>query len=460
MREQDFSSNVSKALNKVAFVLEKEEAKKNAMNKVPAVRLSAEGKDRMVLTYGKRNINIIEAADTDESRDSAFYAKLGQDGLNQSKLLKQSGILDDILGGVVELDIYNSIMNRIDTVMLDSIIKAELENFGIKAKYEYAIFNRAKMPEIISEKNKVNVDIILKEGYKTQLFPNDPVADVNFLRLWFPNQRGYLINSMWTMLAISVAIMLCIMLLFSYSIGTIYRQKKLSDIKNDFINNMTHELKTPIATISLACEAMNDPDMQKSEKAMSTYIGMINDENKRLGVLVENVLRTAIFEQGEMQLRVNKVDMHEVIKQVIRNIEIQVKKKKGEIVTHLDAGNAIVDGDNLHLTNVVYNLIDNAIKYSDSAPKVEIFTRDEMHGIAIAFRDNGIGITKENQRKIFDKLYRVPTGNVHNVKGFGLGLSYVKGVVEKHHGTVDVDSEFKKGSTFTIHIPRKYEKEN
>lgn len=460
LREQDFGSNVSKALNKVVFVLEKEEAKKNALNKSSSIRLSSSGKDKMVLTYGKRNINIIEGADLDESRDSAFYAKLGPEGLNQSELLKQSGIIDDILGGVVELDIYNSIANRLDTTFLDSLIKAELENFGIKAKYEFAVFNRAKMPEIISEKNKPNVDLFLKEGYKAQLFPGDAMADINYLRLWFPNERGYLINSMWSMLAIAVALMLCIMFLFSYSIGIIYRQKKLSDIKNDFINNMTHELKTPIATISLACEAMNDPDMQKSARAMSTYIGMINEENKRLGVLVENVLRTAIFEQGEMQLRVNRVDIHEVIRQVIRNIEIQVKKKQGEIITHLDAGNTVIEGDNLHLTNVIYNLIDNAVKYSETAPRVEIYTRDEMNGIAIAFKDNGIGISKENQRKVFDKLYRVPTGNVHNVKGFGLGLSYVKGVIEKHHGTVDVESEVKKGSTFTIHIPRKYEKEN
>jgi signal transduction histidine kinase len=177
-------------------------------------------------------------------------------------------------------------------------------------------------------------------------------------------------------------------------------------------------------------------------------------------VLVENVLRTAIFEQGEMQLRINKVNLHEVIEQVIRNIEIQVKKKKGQIIKHLDASNPIIEGDHLHITNVIYNLIDNGIKYSETEPTIEIYTRDELSGIAIDFKDNGIGISRENQRKIFDKLYRVPTGNVHNVKGFGLGLSYVKGVIEKHNGTVEVESEVKKGSTFTIHIPRKYEKES
>ena len=250
------------------------------------------------------------------------------------------------------------------------------------------------------------------------------------------------------------------LILFSFSINTIYRQKKLSEIKNDFINNMTHELKTPIATISLACEALSDPDMRTGEKAIANYVGMIRDENKRLGVLVENVLRTSIFEQGQMKLKVQQFDIHQVVLGVISNIEIQVKARSGQIVTRFYAKNSVVKGDQLHITNVVYNLIDNAVKYSDGSPLVEIETHDESGAIAISFKDHGIGISKENQRKVFDKLFRVPTGNIHNVKGFGLGLSYVKGVLEKHGGTVDVESEIRKGSTFTIHIPIEHEKEN
>jgi two-component system phosphate regulon sensor histidine kinase PhoR len=249
-------------------------------------------------------------------------------------------------------------------------------------------------------------------------------------------------------------------LLFSYSIRTIYRQKKLSDVKNDFINNMTHELKTPIATISLACEALNDPDMRAAEGSVKTYVGMISDENKRLGVLVENVLRTAIFEQGDMHLRIDTLNIHDIIKSVIRNVAIQVKQRQGSVMTQLNAVDPLIEGDALHLTNVVYNLIDNAIKYSDEKPVVQISTEDGENELIIRFADNGIGISRENQSRVFDKLYRVPTGNVHNVKGFGLGLSYVKGVIEKHHGAVKLDSEPKKGSTFTLHIPRIHEKEN
>jgi two-component system phosphate regulon sensor histidine kinase PhoR len=211
---------------------------------------------------------------------------------------------------------------------------------------------------------------------------------------------------MGTMLTTSAILMLLIMILFSFSINTIYRQKKLSEIKNDFINNMTHELKTPIATISLACEALSDPDMRTGEKAIANYVGMIRDENKRLGVLVENVLRTSIFEQGQMKLKVQQFDIHQVVLGVISNIEIQVKARSGQIVTRFYAKNSVVKGDQLHITNVVYNLIDNAMKYSDGSPLVEIETHDE------------------------------------------------------HGGTVDVESEIRKGSTFTIHIPIEHEKEN
>jgi two-component system, OmpR family, phosphate regulon sensor histidine kinase PhoR len=462
LREQDFASNVSKSLAKVAEKLEKVETEKLALQAAirNSVSLSSEGDSTLVMKYGKREVKQLARKTLEESRDSVFYNQLGKNGLEQGKILEQSGILDDIMGGMVELDIYQSIQERVDSSLLDSLLRFELEERGIKAEYVYGIFNKLHQPELMQGGAEMFKENFFTEGYKTQLFPNDPISDPNYLRIWFPEEQKYLLRSMWSMLATSVVLLLVIMFLFSFSIGTIYRQKKLSDVKNDFINNMTHELKTPIATISLACEALNDPDMRTSEKALTSYVGMINEENKRLGVLVENVLRTAIFEQGEMQLRLQKIDMHQVIQQVIKNIEIQVRKKSGSIITHLDASDPTVEGDVLHLTNVVYNLIDNAIKYSEGKPNVEIYTRNEVDGVAVAFKDNGMGISRENQRRIFDKLYRVPTGNVHNVKGFGLGLSYVKGVLEKHKGSIEVESEMKKGSTFTIHIPKKHEKES
>lgn len=462
LRQQDFASNVSKALHEVADKLEWIEARQLSEGQLirPSVSIAAGSSSALVFSYGKNDQALINERDLEVSRDSVFYRTLGETGPEQGRILEQSGILDDILGGLVEVDIYTSIQERINSQLLDSLIQAALENRGIKARHEYAVFNKLHQIEILEEGATADAAMFIQEGYFTQLFPNDPIADPNFLRIWFPDERRYLLASMWAMLMTSAILLLVIMLLFSASIRIIYRQRKLSEVKNDFINNMTHELKTPIATISLACEALNDPDMRSSERALGTYVGMISEENKRLGVLVENVLRTAIFEQGEMQLRREKINLHQVIRQVIQNIEIQVRKRKGDIIVHLDASDPVVEGDSLHLTNVVYNLIDNAIKYSADIPQVEIFTRDEMDSVAIAFRDNGIGISRENQKRIFEKLYRVPTGNIHNVKGFGLGLSYVKGVVEKHGGTVDVSSELKRGSTFTIHLPRNHEKEN
>lgn len=462
LREQDFASNVSDALGQVADRLERLEALEYAdlAASRPSVSLSTASGEDLVLRYGKKDVEVVDGRALAAGRDSVFFGQLGTPGIDQGRILEQTGILDDIMGGLIELDIYTSVSERVDSALMDSLIRSALEERGIRARYEYAIFNKFNQPELIHPDARGNVERFLAEGYKTQLFPSDPISDPNFLRIWFPDQRKYLLSSMWMMLATSATLLLVIMLLFSYSIRTIYRQKKLSDLKNDFINNMTHELKTPIATISLACEALSDPDMRKSEKATGTYLGMIQDENRRLGVLVENVLRTAIFEQGEMQLRVQRINLHSVIEQVIRNIEIQARKKKGEIITHLDASNPVVEGDSLHLTNVIYNLLDNAIKYSQEGMRVEIFTRDGVDRVAIAVKDNGMGISRENQRRIFDKLYRVPTGNVHNVKGFGLGLSYVRGVVEKHGGTVEVESELKKGSTFTIDIPRVHEKEH
>jgi two-component system phosphate regulon sensor histidine kinase PhoR len=259
---------------------------------------------------------------------------------------------------------------------------------------------------------------------------------------------------------VSAVLILTIMFAFSYTITTIFRQKKISEIKNDFINNMTHELKTPISTISLACEALSDPVMRSSEKRMKNFVRMISDENQRLGVLVENVLRSAILDRGEMDLNVDRINLHELAQNVIKNIAIQVNKKGGSIKTDLQAVNPVIMGDRIHLTNVIYNMLDNAIKYSPDSPLVKVSTKDHRNGMLISFSDKGIGVSKENQKKIFDKLYRVPTGDIHDVKGFGLGLSYVKVIVEKHHGEIWVESELNKGSTFNIYLPANHEEQH
>ena len=218
---------------------------------------------------------------------------------------------------------------------------------------------------------------------------------------------------------------------------------------------MTHEFKTPISTISLATEMLNDKTIKNSPEKISTFLNMINSENKRLSLLVENILQTAILDKGELKLQKLDVDIHNLIEQTIDNIKLQVENKEGKITTQLDATSPIIYADRGHITNIIFNLIDNALKYTNAQPEIKISTQNKDDGIYISVQDNGIGISKENQKKIFDTMFRVPTGNIHNVKGFGLGLSYVKTVVEKHNGTISVDSTLNQGSTFTIYLPNK-----
>jgi two-component system phosphate regulon sensor histidine kinase PhoR len=258
---------------------------------------------------------------------------------------------------------------------------------------------------------------------------------------------------MWVLLLVSLAFMLTLIFSFYYTISTIFKQKKLSEIKNDFISNMTHEFKTPISTISLAVEVLNDKSVEKSQERISNYVKMIGDENKRLSLLVENILQTAILDKGEFKLKIQNIDIHTLIEQSIHNIKLQVENKDGEIYTDLNAVRAVIQADRIHLTNIIFNLIDNALKYSKEKPVIKITTSSDEEGVFISVQDNGIGISKENQKRIFDTMYRVPTGNIHNVKGFGLGLSYVKAVVEKHGGSIKVESELGKGSTFTLYLP-------
>jgi len=278
--------------------------------------------------------------------------------------------------------------------------------------------------------------------------------------MYFPNENAFILKSMWMMLAISAIFVLIIIFAFYYSISTIFKQKKLSIIKNDFINNMTHELKTPISTISLACEALNDTGIANSKETQGRFVNMINEENKRLGVLVENVLQSAVIDKGELKLQKESFNIHDVIDRAVKNVKIQVEQKRGQIAVSKLATKVQVYADNVHITNVIYNLLDNANKYTAIQPSIEITTEDIVGGIVIKVKDNGVGISKENQKKIFEKLYRVPTGNVHDVKGFGLGLSYVKAIVEKHDGTINVESTLGKGSTFVLTLPIEKEKDH
>tara|TARA_B100000676_G_C18039963_1_gene824265 strand:+ start:373 stop:1878 length:1506 start_codon:yes stop_codon:yes gene_type:complete len=349
---------------------------------------------------------------------------------------------------------YGKLIENINPHSLAEILKKELRNHGIKTKFHIGLFSNNRL--VVKEKG-IDTDNFLKSPYTVQLFqgPSFFYNNNDFLSLYFPKERGYLIGSVGPAITLSSIFILAILITFWITFATVVRQKKLAVIKNDFINNMTHELKTPISTISLACEVLNDEDIPKTTEKTTHYVNVINSENKRLGTLVENVLQSAVLDKGDFKLKLYELDVHQTIQNVIGQARVRIEAANGSITSQLNAEMPNITADKVHLTNVISNLIDNAIKYSPNGPKIQIKTKNLNNGIVIAVQDCGIGISKENITKIFDKLFRVPTGNVHDVKGFGLGLSYVKAIVDKHQGTIKVSSQIGKGSTFSIHLPFK-----
>jgi two-component system, OmpR family, phosphate regulon sensor histidine kinase PhoR len=371
-------------------------------------------------------------------------------------LQHKNDMVNDIFDELVSINVYNDYDVNVDTVFLDSLIRNELLEKGIDAEYKFTILNHSGSRMHYKRISKNSGGEFAKQKFQVNLSPDNIFIQPKYLTLYFPDQSSYILRTMWWMLFASGVFILVIILSFHYTVTIIFRQKKLSEIKNDFISNMTHEFKTPISTISLACEVLNDASIEKSPERVTNYVKVIGEENKRLSTLVENILQTAILDKGEFKLKVQEVDVHGIIQQAINNIRLQVENREGQIITRLDAEQHVLEADKVHLTNIIYNLMDNALKYTDQKPVIEISTKNANNGILISVRDNGIGISKENQKKIFDTLYRVPTGNIHNVKGFGLGLSYVKAVVEKHGGTISVESELGKGSTFGIFMPYRH----
>ena len=266
------------------------------------------------------------------------------------------------------------------------------------------------------------------------------------------NLEKSIIKSFSSIFLISISLITIVIGTFFYSIKIINNQKKITLIKSDFINNMTHELKTPIATIGLACEALKDENIELNKPMKDKFLSTITNENERLGKLVETVLQNTISDKGTPELKLEIFNIEEIIEKAMKSIQLSFDKKEGSIETDFMALNKIVEADKLHITNVIYNLLDNSLKYSENKPHVKISTRDVIGGLVIRIKDNGIGIAKDNQEKIFEKLYRVPTGNIHNVKGFGLGLSYVRSIMELHQGTIKVESKLDQGSTFLLNL--------
>ena len=367
-------------------------------------------------------------------------------------LLKKINLLDDFFEDIFNLGKFKPIEKRLDPYLLDSLIFQELLKKGVKTEYEFGIFNPNRGQLIVQKTGKYSKDL-LNRNYAYILFPSDMYLNPEYLMLYFPKEKSFLMMQLWLMLIVSMSLIIIIIFSFSYSVFTVFKQKKLSEMKNDFVNNMTHEIKTPISTISLACEVLGDNDIEKTEALFSTYINVIKQENKRLETLTEHILQTATLEKGQLLLRKEEIDLHQIISQAVNNVGFHVMQKSGSIEQKLMANKSIILADKVHITNLIYNLLDNANKYSPEKPKITISTENNSKGVIIKITDYGIGISKTNQKKIFDKFSRISTGNVHDIKGFGLGLSYVKAIVTKHQGSIEIESELKKGSVFTVFLP-------
>jgi two-component system phosphate regulon sensor histidine kinase PhoR len=368
------------------------------------------------------------------------------------RFIKKSGMVSDIFKELFKLNVESNVEDRVRPEIIDSLLKVKFEEVGIKTPFEFGIYDLINNKLFIDHESK-NADQLMKSQFRVRLFPHDIFVHPDYLLVYFPKQRSYIFSNLIFIFSISSLFLVVIILSFYYTINTILKQKKVSEIKNDFINNMTHELKTPISTISLACEAMGDPDINRAGRLMDNYVKMIAEENKRLGLLVENVLQTAILDKGDFKLKTEQIDISQVLEKVTQSLGMHLDRKKGKIDLKYNTERLLLEADPVHITNVMYNLIDNAIKYSKTEPHISISVSETDKGMGIELADNGIGISKDQQKRIFEKLYRVPTGNVHNVKGFGLGLSYVKAIIDKHFGTIKVESELGKGSKFLITLP-------
>lgn len=337
------------------------------------------------------------------------------------------------------------------------LIKADLETqveFGVYSK-EMARFVIANGAYVINsgleDPDFSPYNSLLESPFKFELFDTDPIAP-GILALYFPNKNKYLWRSAKANLLATAFLIFIILGCFGYTIYVIFRQKKVSEMKNDFINNMTHEFKTPIATISLASDSIENPKVIENPDRVQKFVGIIKQENQRMLTQVEKVLNLARIDKRDFQLELNYIDLHEILREVIDSFRLTLDSKGGHITAQLEASNCRIKGDETHIGNIFYNLIDNAQKYVEGAPEISVRSYNKKGKIFVSVKDNGIGISKEAQKYIFDRFYRVPTGNVHNVKGFGLGLNYVKRMTEMHDGSVHVQSTPGKGSNFTVEL--------
>ena len=385
----------------------------------------------------------------DENTVSA--AKKSMQELVKNRYVYQKAMLDEVIYNILYSASEKPLKERINFKLLDQDLKAEMINNGINIPYHFTVSTQDgreiyRCPDYTEDGEDYT--------YTTVLFRNDPQTKMGVLKVHFPDMNSYIFSSVRFMIP-SMVFTLFLLITFVITIYSIFRQKRYSEIKNDFINNMTHELKTPIASISLAAQMMNDKSLTKSPQMVEHLGGVINEESKRLRFLVEKVLQMSMFDRQQTIFKKKELDLNEVVENIANSFTLRVEHTGGKIYTEIEAIDSAIYVDEVHFQNVINNLLDNAVKYRKPEEPLDIYLKTwntEDH-LFLSIRDTGLGIKKDNLKKIFDKFYRVHTGNRHDAKGFGLGLAYVKKIVELHGGEIKVDSEYGKGTTFTIKLP-------
>ncbi len=346
-----------------------------------------------------------------------------------------------------------TINDTLHPYLLESMLKKEFQRRGISEDFEYGIYDC--FTDSIVYGNYVGLDSVPSDTTHSHLMKLD--KDGHYFGVYFPRRHSALWNpepassGTWVYPAI---VTLIVFGFFAYSVWMIMRQKRLSEMKNDFIGNMTHELKTPISTIALSSEVIADPSIAREPDRLASYARILRSETERLRAQVDRVLQLTTLERDGPSLNTEAIDLHALVREVASSFALVLEERNGELTLDLKAARPVVKGDRVHLSNALSNLIDNAIKYSPEAPHVTVSTRDEGGDLAVEVADRGIGIAREHLRHVFERFYRVPTGNVHDVKGFGLGLHHVQQVIKAHHGSVRVHSEPGRGSRFTLLLPR------
>ena len=449
MRNDQFSEGVKRALYAVSNSLEQEETKHFLEQDVaqieswvvPSVKNSDNkgGVGYSFTTTGGVEGNLTLKGDLSTlSPQLTHEIDISNKSLQEilrGQYLYQSGLLNEVILNILSHSSNRPIEERADSAMVNGLLQSELANNGINLPFEFAVVNR--IGAVVYETSGYSQAAANSGSLFVQtLFPNDAKNRMNYIRLYFPDKKEYIFQSIKFMLP-SFVFTLILLVVFLYTIILAFRQKKLTEMKNDFINNMTHEFKTPISTISLAAQMLNDGSVRKSPKMLEHISSVINDETKRLRFQVEKVLQMSMFD-------------------IVHTLTLKVTNYGGSITSDLDAQDPIIYVDEMHFTNVIFNLLDNAVKYrrEDEPLNIRIETKNiSEDNLEISIADNGIGIRKEDLKKIFEKFYRVSTGNRHDVKGFGLGLAYVQKLVREMHGDITVESEINKGTKFKLILP-------